>query len=286
VVLGAAAAALASAGLVFWISGAQDPTLSAAPPPADAPAAASAPRPRPPQRVDAGQVALAYRELQQVYAEKGLAGVTRFSADCARRIETDPRLLDLCLAFDTYGQALDGDDPVARAWRAAAPQRDLALARAALPPGEDAVARLEAVRRLAWRAGAPDEGTEKAAASAAAPHAQRVRQAPSCGDRPTAVQRLVCETPALRRAEAKMRAAYRRALAHGANARLLARDQAQWRARLEAAPADRAGVARRYHRRTAILQGLSHAPRRRRWRPPVYPRAAPPSTAILEEPPS
>jgi hypothetical protein len=51
-----------------------------------------------------------------------------------------------------------------------------------------------------------------------------------------------------------MRVVYRRALATGADPRKLARDQARWRAAVNAAAPSRAAVARLYHRRTRALQ--------------------------------
>lgn len=140
--LGAGAAALISAGLVYWIGSGGDPTLKrvghASPTPAYAP-------PEP----DAGQVVRAYEQLKEIYAARGGAGVSGFARGCAQSLTANPSALDFCIAFDIYAASVIGDDEAARIWRANAAARDLALARAALAPTADPVVRLARIREFA-----------------------------------------------------------------------------------------------------------------------------------------
>ena len=264
-VLGAAGAALASAALVYWIGGSEDRGLT--------PATVTPPSPEPrayaPARPDAGQVLRAYDQLQESYADEGLAGVQAFSAACGREVARDPATLDFCLAFDHFAAALDGASVDAA--------RDLALARSALAPGADAPGRLAAVQALARRtslASASSEETpapaaarpkrpraptnvRKAAAAQSAKAAQRARLArvaAACRKRGPPARQVVCASPRLRQADLRMRGAYQLALAAGADPHRLARDQARWRARVNAASKDRAALARLYQRRTTTLQ--------------------------------
>jgi uncharacterized protein YecT (DUF1311 family) len=271
VALGAVAAAVASAGLVYWISAGDDPTLSAPPPARPVERRAYAPL-----RADAEQVVRAYEQVQEVYAGQGPTGVASFARSCADGLASDPGVLDFCLAFDIYADAFAGDDAEARAWRASADSRDLALARSALPPGQDAGARLAAVRELARQTSlqAPDAAPEPPAAAEApaVTSAAHPRSAPAesvavartnadvaaCRRRATAAQRTVCASPALRQADRRLRLAYRRAIAAGASPRQLARDQARFRAAVSAAAPNRAAVARLYYRRTRALENASH----------------------------
>lgn len=259
VIMGAGAAALVSAGLVYWISASDDNSLSTPPPPAQPGAAAPAPKAYAPARPDAGQVVRAYEQLQETYADQGTEGVMSFARACVDSLRADPGVLDFCLAFDIYAGALQEDDESARAWQAQAGARDLAMAQAVLPPGADAAARLAAVRALARQAsletpqpaapvapatGRAAPGTEAGARPAAA----------SCRLKATAAQRTICASPALRNADRRLRLTYRRALAAGLSPKRLAHDQARFRASVDAAGADRAAIARLYHRRTQALE--------------------------------
>jgi hypothetical protein len=250
----------------------------------------AAPRARP--EADAGQVVRAYETLQQTYAEQGLSGVIAASRTCASGLKTDPAGLDFCLAFDGYAAALQPGDAAQRTWRAEANARQAAMARDALPAGADVDGHLEQVRVLARQAivanslaeptpatpppviqspvvrraavvkSKPTGAATKVAAvkrvaktkvtavkKKAAVHA---RSTP-CRLRSTPAQRMVCASPALARADAHMRSAYRRAATAGVSPSLLARDQARFRTALNAAP-DRAAAARLYKRRTQALQ--------------------------------
>lgn len=68
-----------------------------------------------------------------------------------------------------------------------------------------------------------------------APPARSRRENP-CLDLPTAAERLVCGYPALAAQDRRLRSAYERALAAGADPRDLARTQSEWRARSESLP--------------------------------------------------
>lgn len=273
VAAGAAAAALVSAGLVYWISTGEDHSLSDAEPAKTATAQPA----YAPARADAGQVARAYEQLQEIYADQGTTGVMGFARSCADSLRADPGVLDFCLAFDIYAASLEGEDPQARAWQAQAGARDLALARSVLPPGQDAAARLAQVRELARQtsleappapeAAAPGQpvqpaapappatGTPATAAPTAAAAAKPVHAGQrACRQRATAAQRTVCASPALREADRRLRLAYRRALAAGVDPRRLAHDQARFRAAVNAAAPNRAAVARLYHHRTRALE--------------------------------
>jgi uncharacterized protein YecT (DUF1311 family) len=247
----AAAAALASAGLVYWIGVSEDRSLSAGRELAAPPARRIYASPKP----DARQVVRAYDQLRDVYADRGMSGVVRFARDCADGLRTDPRVLDFCLAFDIYAASLGGDDADVdldvRAWQAQARGRDLTLARRALPPDQDAAARLAEVRGLARQA-------SLAATIAPAPNAAQTAAAAAeaCRRRVAVAQGVVCASPALRDADHRMRVAYNQALAEGAAPRRLARDQARFRAAVKAASPDRAAIARLYKRRTHALEVL------------------------------
>lgn len=316
-VLGASAAALISAGLAYWIGGGGDRTLTrfGHPPP---PAYASS-------QADPGQVVRAYEQMKEVYADRGSAGVADFAHDCGRSLASNPRALDFCLAFEVYAASLMGDGEIARAWRANAAERQLALARGALAPTEDPVARVARVRTLARQTSLQDPDlamrpqTAKAAPHRAKPRparavaaateasasqvvraaAQPVDQpagqsaasasatpvaeakprarpaavkkasvkrartpaaADACRRKSTAGERTVCASPALRQADAQLQAAYRRAVAAGADPDDLARDQARFRRSVNAAAPDRVAVERLYYQRTRTLEGLSESP--------------------------
>jgi len=279
VVLAASAAAAVSAGLVYWIGSQGDPTLSGAPP-------APARRAYAPDKPDAGQVMRAYEQLQEVYADQGASGVASFARSCADSLTFNPGALDFCVAFDIYAASVTGDDEPSRTWRADAEVRDLALARAALPPAQDPAARLTEIRALARQASLQDPdlaapaqkpGSQAKPAPARSPSTRSTssarpasvkttstRTAPqatvdACRSRATAAQRTVCASPALRQADQRLRIAYRRALAAGVNPQRLARDQTSFRAAVNAAAPDRVAVERLYYRRTRALETLARS---------------------------
>jgi len=282
VALGAVAAGLASAALVYWIGASQDPTLSSAPP-----AAGAAPTAHAPLRPDPEQVVRAYQQVQETYAEQGPPGVARFARACAANLAADPGTLDFCIAFDIYAAALTGPEAAdAGAWRAEAATRDLALVRAVLPPGQDPAARLAAIGALARQTSlaapeasepqaapppprpAPPASPPQAVRTAARSHAVAAKSAArassriaACRRRAIAAQRTVCASPALRQADQRLRVAYRGALAAGLNPRRLARDQARFRASVNAAAPNRNAVARLYKQRIRALESKG---RRRR----------------------
>jgi hypothetical protein len=262
-------AALVSAGLVYWIGAGQDrgpPSAAETGGPSSPTHAAFAP-PRP----DAGQVARAYEQLQEIYADQGGQAVMDFGRACAGSLRGDPGMLDFCLAFDTYAASLESEDEAVRAWQAQSGARDLALAQSALPPGADAAGRLAQVSALARQADidgvAPERQRSPAAPAvggqahaAGAPAAGRTakaemrKTAQACRLRATAAQRMICASPALEGADSRLRMTYRRALAAGVSPSRLAQDQALFRSAVNAAGADETAVARLYHRRTRALE--------------------------------
>lgn len=265
-ILGASAAAAVSAGLVYWIGSQGDSALSTPPPP-------PAQRAYAPAEADAGQVGRAYEQLQEIYAGQGASGVASFARSCADSLSSDPGALDFCVAFDIYAASVAGDDEMARAWRASADVRDLALARAALPPTQDPEARIVQIRALARKASLQDPNLAAVAAPKPAPNrahsagragvrsasagTARHAEVNACRSPATAAQRTVCASPALRQADQRLRIAYRRALAAGANPRRLAQDQSSFREAVNAAAPDRVAVERLYYRRTRALETLA-----------------------------
>lgn len=187
VAVAAVVAALASAGLAWWFA-APAPTMTRnAPPP---PAAQVAPEPIPPLRYaplepDPAAVKRAWREVRTSYAARGAGALVRGSETCASSLPADPQLLDYCVAFDIYASdivAAEGGE--AAEWFRDAGERDLALARTALPEAADAANRIAQVAALT-RAVLPERRTERpkpvrhAAARPAAPkpHAAKSRPA-------------------------------------------------------------------------------------------------------------
>lgn len=148
---GILAAVAASAGLA-WLAAAPNPAadISAAPPQNPAPV----PPPPAPLRYaavqpDPDQVRQALNEAKEAYAEGGADGLVQASAACAKDLAADPRRLDYCLAYDLYAAAIvpPGSGPQAD-WFADGRDRDLALARSALPQSVDAADRLAQVGAL------------------------------------------------------------------------------------------------------------------------------------------
>lgn len=180
VILAGLVALFASAGLSWWIAKPSDESNVAAAPPPPAPPPAAAPS-KPvthvgyaPADPDAGQVRQSLADVQQAYADGGAEGLVQASAACARKLAADPSRLDYCLAFDVYAaQILPPDSgPAAVDWFHEAQDRDLALARAALPGSVDATNRLTQVAALTRAVVAPtaEDDNTPAQVAKAAPH--------------------------------------------------------------------------------------------------------------------
>jgi hypothetical protein len=137
--LGALIALAFSAGLVWWLAAPNAPGHGSGV------VVQTTPRPQPKASAtaDAAQVQRAFEAVQDAYADSGAEGLARANADCEAALKGDPRVLDYCLAFALYAGAVAPEltGPDADATR-------LAVARVALPPGVDPVARLGAVRAL------------------------------------------------------------------------------------------------------------------------------------------
>jgi uncharacterized protein YecT (DUF1311 family) len=99
---------------------------------------------------DPAQVRHAYEQFLVTYGDLSVGGLEDFSRGCAEGVARDPRILDYCLAFDAYAEGVASGSP----WFREADARHAALARAALPPGVDAAARIAEVRALARQPGA------------------------------------------------------------------------------------------------------------------------------------
>ncbi|RAK60365.1 hypothetical protein DJ021_11385 [Phenylobacterium hankyongense] len=280
-VLGALAAAAASLALAWWLGVDDNRQLVRT----GSPPAVSPSRPIPQRSYagapDAGQVGRAYDQVRDVYAESGAAGLVRFSRTCSESLRADPRVLDFCLAFDLYAgpvTASGAADAETRAWFADGSARRLAETRASLPPAADAAARLAAVQRLMRDASGIAEARSKPVrsapavrtATAKARHAARpaaVRRPAAIGGRAppgarcqlrsTPADRTVCASPGLQASDRRMQAAYRAALASGANRGRLGRDQARWRVTLNRAAPNRAAVGALYESRIRELRAMA-----------------------------
>lgn len=169
-VLGACAAAVASAGLAYWIGSAGDPTFKR--PGHERPTYA-------PSEADAGQVVRAYQQVQDVYAKQGRTGVAGFARGCSGSLSADPAALDFCVAFDIYATSLMGEGERAQALRASATERELGLVRTALAPSEDPVARLARIRDLARSASLHDLDAPPAKVRPAPHRARRYSHRPA-----------------------------------------------------------------------------------------------------------
>lgn len=267
VIAGVAAVALAAAGLGWWFSTPNqtffdNPEVRSAP--------AQAVRVATPV-ADPEQVRRAYEEFGLVYANSGADGLARFAESCAQSLEADGRILDFCLAFDMFASAVtEGGEPAGEAQA-----RRVALVQTALP-GADPDARIAEVQRLTRQASGlqvaattPETAPAEASTSVAAPPAAEARpirlakaQATpprkaraaggACASRSTPADRLLCANPTLKVQERRMKEAYERALAAGADPLAIDRGQAEWRAVLSGADT-RAELADLYARRTREL---------------------------------
>jgi hypothetical protein len=155
VALAAAVALVSSAGLAWWVAAPNPAADVSAAPPQDGARTATAAQAPPPLRYaavepDPAQVRQALADVQQGYADGGAEALVQASAACARELSADPRRLDYCLAYDVYAAQVvpPGAGPAAADWFKDARDRDLALARAALPASVDAANRLAQVGEL------------------------------------------------------------------------------------------------------------------------------------------
>lgn len=297
VILGGLAALVASGALAWWLATPQDagfrnPQVTQVRPQVE-PARNAA------VAADPEQVRRAYDEFTTVYADSGAEGLARFRASCEASLEGDRRILDFCLAFDLFAATVLAEgEPAGNA-----EARRLAMVQASLPAGADPGARIEAVRRLMRTASGLPEATpvETAAQPEPAPAAPAVQTVsgrppaavagvakpgvrPAAGRAPracrlgaTTADRIVCANPALEAQHRRMRLAYERALAAGADPLLVDRAQAQWRAARDAT-VNRNQLTSLYSRRIRELETAARAPPR-----PTQPAAAP--TKAPEEPP-
>lgn len=284
-VLGVIGAAAVAGAVGWWLASPgqthfDNPTIQAARAPVVRAAAPVA---------DAEQVRRAYEEFGLVYANSGADGLARFNESCEASLRADPRILDFCLAFDLFAGAVEapGAEPPGKAQA-----RRMAMVQAALP-GADPDVRLSEVRRLMREASgvaaaqtetAPPAGAAPAqvariepaeraepARTITAPPAKPVRVAKAapprkaaatggqaCRLKSTPADRLMCANPTLRVQERRMKAAYERALAAGADPLAVDAAQAEWRALRNAADT-RGELADLYARRTRELNATAEA---------------------------
>lgn len=271
--LGGLAALAVSGGLAWWLTSPQAPfenraAVQAMPAPEKILAAAPS--------ADREQVRRAYEDFAAVYAASGPDGLARFRESCADSLKADPRIVDFCLAFDLFAEAVAAEPVPGKAQA-----RRLALVQTALP-GAEPNARIEEVRRLMRQVtGVPERpaGSPPVQKAVAAPAERRppaglskasarepVRTPPRrvgaaarppalpyrCRLAATPADRLVCATPALEVQHRRMRQAYEAALAAGADPLEIDRGQAQWRVRRNGA-GDRAALGALYQRRIREL---------------------------------
>lgn len=271
VIAGAAAAVLASAGLAWWLSAPgeprrQTPVLAERVPGKPTPARLAS------AAADEEQVRRAYEEFGLVYANSGAPGLQRFAESCVQSLKGDPRILDFCLAFDMFAETVAPSEPAGK------PEaRRIALAQAALPPGADPGRRIEEVRRLMRVASglpsrpppgeaaedAPEEVSTARPAPAAPPRKAaappaKAQASRACRLQPTPADRLLCAYPGLKTQERRLKDAYERALASGADQLEIDRGQAEWRA-LRNAAGTRGELRALYDRRIRELNAAADA---------------------------
>lgn len=259
VVVAVIGAALVSASLAWWLAAQPDRSLTLTPSPSPPPAAPTPPRQFADSAANGDQIRRAYEELQNTYADGGLPAVRHSEEICAGSLSANPKVLDYCLAFSLFADALQPgrDNQAAR----------FAMARDALPAEADPGARLAEVAAMTRSLTAPATASSgerprvraKAAAQRPVAAAKRPNQraASTCRLRSTPTERAICASPALQTADRQMRAAYNRALASGANRRELARDQARWKVAANAASSDRRRLAALYAERTRELRAAA-----------------------------
>ncbi len=267
-ILGAVAAIVVSSGLAYWLSRPEAPFANAE---------VLTPRPQAEilrvatPRADVEQVRRAYDEFTSVYATAGVPGLARFAESCRQSLAGDPRILDFCLAFDLFAASVQSDRATAGKDEAA----HLAMVHAALPGEAAPDRRIAEVRRMMRQAsGVPEslraaddapaarDGVRRVSLAAPPPATRkRVRPAipPTCRAKPTPADRLVCADPALGAQHRRMRAAYDKALAAGADPLAIDRGQAEWRVARNA-QGDRKALMSIYERRIWELQAAARKP--------------------------
>lgn len=224
---------------------------------------------------DAEQVRRAYEEFGLVYANSGVDGLARFSESCAESLQADPRILDFCLAFDMFAATVVGAaEPPGKAQA-----RQVALVQTALPKADPdmRIAEVQRLMRVASGvrtaasatpgepaamaarppetrlAAAPVEAGARPVRLAKAQPPRRARTAASaCRSQPTPADRLLCANPTLKVQDRRMKEAYERALAAGADPLVIDRGQAEWRAVRNTADSSQE-LADLYARRTREL---------------------------------
>lgn len=174
VIVAALLALCASAGLAWWFAAPNpaaslhDPTPPAAVIPKTAPAA---PLSFAGDEPDPNQVRRAWRDVQAAYVDGGPDALVRASETCARSLPAEPQTLDYCVALDTYaGEIVPAGTGSQADWFHDSGQRDLALARTALPGGADPQNRIAQVAALT-RAVLPKAEPPKPAVVRAVRHA-------------------------------------------------------------------------------------------------------------------
>jgi hypothetical protein len=290
-ILGLAAALTASAGLAWWLALPERPAFQNSAVTQVQPQAAVV-RAASPQ-ADAEQVRRAYEDFGSVYSDGGEPALARFSDSCRESLKADPRILDFCLAFELFADAVRTDAGTP----GKAEAERLAMAQAALPAGADADQRIRQVQAImravtgspevqeaAVPAAAPPPAVEKAPdvitarppqrdlqkASAPAPvQAKPVKvaavakakpKAEACRLRSTPADRLICAYPQLAIQHRQMRQAYEKALAAGADPLTVDAAQADWRA-LRNSASTRAELSMLYTQRIRQLEAAATAPR-------------------------
>lgn len=268
-------------GLLAWWFGSEDRSRmqdAPAPSPPSAAARADAESFAPPA-ADPAQVRRAYDEVRTTYAEGGAPALVDFARQCAETLGTDRRVLDFCVAFDMYAQALAPREGEAAEWFQVAEARRQRLAQEALGPGGDPQARLAEISGLmrTSTAAASDEVAPSPvpapshtrvpeAAPVRPPVAKASKPAPApaqkstsrCRYEPTPAQRILCANPSLRTAETRMQRAYREALAAGVDRETIDSGQAAFRTARNGASNARE-MAQVYARRTVELRRLAEA---------------------------
>jgi uncharacterized protein YecT (DUF1311 family) len=263
VVVGALAAVVVSAGLAWWLSGddrgrmvsqAEATTPGVAAPQPRVSLASTAP--------DPGQVKRAYDEVRTVYADGGAQALADVLRGCAETLMSDPRILDYCLAFDMYAQAIAPPQGEAAQWFQVGEARRLRLARQALPPAADPEGRLAEIAQLMRSASGSEVRTAAPQPPVRATTVKQARQASAaktarstsrCRFAPTPAERLLCANPQLQTVDRRMKQAYRKALAAGADREILEGEQAAWRTARNGA-SDRREMADLYARRLRELE--------------------------------
>lgn len=268
---GGIVAAVLAAGLGWWVTTSEPTTF------VNRESALAQPQVMPaviPTEVDLEQLRRAREEFAATYAATGVGGIERVRMNCDASARTDARLLDFCLALDLMAETVVPD--------ASAPARRLALVEAAVPGEPAPIRRVEAVRTALQSMGAlgapppvqdapsPRQAPAIQSPAQSAPPARIVvakakpapaKAAPSrCAGLPTAADRLVCGSPALKSKHERMRAAYDAALKAGADPLAIDRGQAEWRASRNAA-SSREALASLYDKRIAQLRSVAEEAR-------------------------